>query len=61
MSKGHRTQVKRERNEKNVDKRPSATLMNARVSARKAAYVLEAKMQKLLQVQLLTVQDMLLN
>ena len=42
MSKGHRSQVKRERNEKQVDKRPSATLMNARVSARKAAYVLDA-------------------
>ena len=42
MSKGHRTQVKRERNEKNVDKRPSAKLSGARVSSRKAAFVLDA-------------------
>ena len=42
MSKGHRTQVKRERNEKNVDKRPSAKLSNARVSSRKAGFVLDA-------------------
>ena len=42
MSKGHRTQIKRERNEKNVDKRPSAKLSNARVSSRKAGFVLDA-------------------
>ena len=42
MSKGHRTKVKRERNEKNVDKRPSAKLSNARVSSRKAGFVLDA-------------------
>lgn len=42
MSKGHRTQSKRERNEKNVDKRPSAKLSNARVSSRKAGFVLDA-------------------
>lgn len=42
MSKGHRTQIKRERNEKNVDKRPSARLSNARVSSRKASFVLDA-------------------
>lgn len=42
MSKGHRTQVKRIRNEQNKDKRPSATLSNARVSARKAGFVLDA-------------------
>ena len=42
MSKGHRTQVKRIRNEQNKDRRPSATLSNARVSARKAAFVLDA-------------------
>ena len=42
MSKGHRTQVKRERNEKNVDKRPSARLSGARVSSRKASFVLDA-------------------
>ena len=42
MSVGHRSQVKRERNEKNRDLRPSATLSNARVSSRKAAFVLDA-------------------
>ena len=42
MSKGHRTQVKRERNETKVDKRPSAKLSNARVSSRKAGFVLDA-------------------
>ena len=42
MSKGHRTQVKRERNAKNIDKRPSAKLSNARVSSRKASFVLDA-------------------
>ena len=42
MSKGHRTQVKRERNKENVDKRPSAKLSNARVSSRKASFVLDA-------------------
>ena len=42
MSLGHRTKVKRERNEKNVDKRPRALLSNARVSSRKAGFVLDA-------------------
>lgn len=42
MSKGHRSQIKRERNINNVDKRPSATLKNARVSAQKACFVLDA-------------------
>ncbi len=42
MSKGHRSQLKRERNEKQVDKRPSAKLSNARVSSRKAGFVLDA-------------------
>ena len=42
MSKGHRTQIKRDRNEKQVDKRPSAKLSNARVSSRKAGFVLDA-------------------
>ena len=42
MSKGHRTKLKRERNEQYVDKRPSAKLSNARCSARKAAFVLDA-------------------
>ena len=42
MSKGHRTQIKRVRNKENVDKRPSARLSNARVSSRKASFVLDA-------------------
>jgi large subunit ribosomal protein L22 len=42
MSKGHRSQIKRDRNEKQVDKRPSAKLSNARVSSRKAGFVLDA-------------------
>lgn len=42
MSKGHRTQVKRERNDKKKDTRPSALLKNARVSSRKAGFVLDA-------------------
>ena len=42
MAKGHRTQIKRERNETKVDKRPSAKLSNARVSSRKAGFVLDA-------------------
>ena len=42
MSKGHRSQIKRERNEKCVDKRPSAKLSYARVSAQKAGFVLDA-------------------
>ena len=42
MSKGHRTQIKRDRNKENVDKRPSAKLSNARVSSRKASFVLDA-------------------
>ena len=42
MSKGHRSQIKRDRNEKQVDKRPSAKLSNARVSSRKACFVLDA-------------------
>ena len=42
MAKGHRTQVKRERNKTNKDIRPSATLSNARVSVQKACFVLDA-------------------
>ena len=42
MAKGHRSQIKRERNEKNVDKRPSAKLSYARVSVQKACFVLDA-------------------
>lgn len=41
MAKGHRSQIKRERNA-NKDTRPSAKLSFARVSARKAGYVLDA-------------------
>ena len=41
MAKGHRSQIKRERNE-NKDTRPSATLSYARVSVQKACYVLDA-------------------
>ncbi|MGI6106528.1 MAG: 50S ribosomal protein L22 [Lachnospiraceae bacterium] len=42
MAKGHRTQIKRTRNEEQRDTRPSATLSFARVSASKAGYVLDA-------------------
>ena len=42
MSKGHRSQIKRERNETNRDTRPSAKLSYARVSTTKAAFVLDA-------------------
>ena len=42
MAKGHRSQIKRERNENNKDRRPSATLSYARISSRKAGYVLDA-------------------
>ena len=41
MAKGHRSQVKRERNAKK-DTRPSATLSYARVSVQKACFVLDA-------------------
>ena len=41
MAKGHRSQIKRERNEKN-DTRPSAKLSYARVSVQKACFVLDA-------------------
>ena len=41
MAKGHRSQVKRERNA-NKDTRPSATLSYARVSVQKACFVLDA-------------------
>ena len=41
MSKGHRTQIKRERNEIK-DTRPSARLSYARVSVTKACFVLDA-------------------
>ena len=41
MAKGHRSQIKRERNEKR-DNRPSAKLSYARVSVQKAWFVLDA-------------------
>lgn len=41
MAKGHRSQIKRARNEQK-DTRPSAKLSYARVSAQKACYVLDA-------------------
>ena len=42
MAKGHRSQIKRERNESNKDTRPSAKLSYARVSVQKACFVLDA-------------------
>ena len=42
MAKGHRSQIKRERNENTKDKRPSAKLSYARVSVQKACFVLDA-------------------
>ncbi len=41
MAKGHRSQIKRERNE-NKDTRPSAKISYARVSVQKACFVLDA-------------------
>ena len=41
MARGHRSQIKRERNEKR-DNRPSAKLSYARVSVQKACFVLDA-------------------
>ena len=41
MAKGHRSQIKRERNA-NKDQRPSAKLSFARISVQKACYVLDA-------------------
>lgn len=42
MAKGHRSQIKRERNENNKETRPSAKLSYARVSVQKACFVLDA-------------------
>ena len=42
MAKGHRSQIKRERNEVNREKRPSAKLSYARVSVQKACFVMDA-------------------
>ena len=41
MAKGHRSQIKRERNEQK-DTRPSAKLSYARISVQKACFVLDA-------------------
>ncbi len=41
MAKGHRSQIKRERNA-NKDTRPSAKLSLARISVQKACYILDA-------------------
>ena len=43
MAKGHRSKIKRERNERtNAAKRPSARVSYARVSVQKACFVLDA-------------------
>ena len=42
MAKGHRSQIKRERNENQKDTRPSAKLSYARMSVQKACFVLDA-------------------
>ena len=42
MAKGHRSQIKRERNENNREMRPNAKLSYARVSTQKACFVLDA-------------------
>ena len=42
MAKGHRSQIKRERNDSNKEKRPSARLSYARISVQKACFVLDA-------------------
>ena len=42
MAKGHRSQIKRERNANNRETRPSAKLSYARMSVQKACFVLDA-------------------
>ncbi|MCR5774820.1 MAG: 50S ribosomal protein L22 [Lachnospiraceae bacterium] len=42
MAKGHRSQIKRERNENNREKRPHAKLSFARIPVQKACFVLDA-------------------
>ena len=42
MAKGHRSQIKRERNRENRETRPSAKLSYTRVSVQKACFVLDA-------------------
>ena len=42
MAKGHRSQIKRERNERTKETRPTAKLSYARLSVQKACFVLDA-------------------
>ncbi len=42
MAKGHRSQIKRERNDESRDTRPSAKLSYARIPVTKACFVLDA-------------------
>ena len=42
MAKGHRSQIKRNRNDETRDMRPSAKLSYARISVQKACFVLDA-------------------
>lgn len=42
MAKGHRSQIKRERNKTQVETRPHAKLSYARISTQKACFVLDA-------------------
>ncbi len=42
MAKGHRSQIKRERNDSQRETRPSARLSYARISVQKACFVLDA-------------------
>ena len=42
MAKGHRSQIKRERNDVKKETRPHARLSNARISVQKACFVLDA-------------------
>lgn len=42
MAKGHRSQIKRVRNENNKENRPSAKISYARISVQKACFVLDA-------------------
>lgn len=42
MARGHRSQIKRERNESQRETRPTAKLSYARVSVQKACFVLDA-------------------
>ncbi len=55
MAKGHRSQIKRERNA-NKDTRPSAKLSFARVSVQKACFVLDAIRGKDVQTALATLE-----